>query len=66
MKIAQTVDGKQVIAEVSAPPRAVCPACGGELTLRSRRTMNNGGRTYFWRHRSNLNRHCSARNRPIN
>ncbi len=66
MKVANTVDGKKIIAADSAPPKAICPACGGVLTLRSRQTMNNGGRTFFWRHRSNLNRHCSARNRPIN
>ena len=66
MKIAQTVDGKQVVAADSAPPKAVCPTCGGELTLRSRRTMNNGKRTYFWRHGSNHNRHCGSRNGPIN
>lgn len=27
--------------------------------------MNNGARTFFWRHRSNTNRYCSGRNRPI-
>jgi len=66
MKDAQTVEGKRVTATDQAPPKAICPICGGELTLRSRSTMNNGKRSYFWRHRSNLNRHCSARNRPIN
>jgi hypothetical protein len=66
MKVAQTVDGKKVVASASAPKEAVCPCCGGRLTLRSRRTMNNGQRTYFWRHRSNHNTNCSARNRPIN
>jgi hypothetical protein len=65
MKVAQTVEGKQIIANPAAPPQAICPTCGGMLTLRSRRTMNNGQKTYFWRHRSNLNRYCSARNRPI-
>jgi hypothetical protein len=33
--------------------------------LRSRRTMNNGQKTYYWRHRSNRDTHCSARNHPI-
>lgn len=65
MKVAQTVDGKQITAAATAPPKAICPVCGGELTLRSRSTMNNGKRTFFWRHRSNDNRYCSARNRPI-
>lgn len=66
MKVAQTTDGKQITADAQAPPKAICPVCGGPLTLRSRRIMNNGGRIYFWRHRSNHNRHCGARNRPIN
>jgi len=66
MRIAQTDDGKKIIANPTAPPRAICPACGGVLTLRSRSTMNNGRRTYFWRHRGNHNPDCSARNRPIN
>ncbi len=65
MKVAQTIDGKQIVAAASAPTEAVCPMCGGKLTLRSRSTMNNGKRSYFWRHRSNHNRHCSARKRPI-
>ncbi len=65
MKFAQTPDGKRIEATPSAPKTAVCPYCGGELTLRSRRTMNNGEVTYYWRHRSNRNRSCSARKRPI-
>ena len=65
MKIAQTVDGNSVEATASAPKEAICPYCHGKLSLRSRRTMNNGHRTYFWRHRSNKNRHCTARNRPF-
>lgn len=66
MKVAQTIEGEQIRATAEAPAKAICPVCGGPLTLRSRRKMNNGGRTYFWRHRSNRNRHCSARNRPVN
>mgnify|MGYP003572991882 CR=1 FL=1 len=66
MKIAQTIDGKQISANAEAPAKAICPICGGPLTLRSRSTMNNGSRTYFWRHRSNHNPNCGARNRPIN
>jgi len=64
MKVAQTRDGKQIVAAPTAPDKAVCPACGGTLILRSRRTMGNGNKTYYWRHRSNRNRNCSARNRP--
>ena len=65
MKVAQTVEGKEITANPSAPSKAVCPICGGTLTLRSRKTMNNGGKTFFWRHQGNHNPHCSARNRPI-
>ncbi len=66
MKTAQTVDGKQIKASVAAPKEAICPFCGGELTLRSRRTMNNGKVSYFWRHQNNTNPDCSARRRPVN
>ena len=65
MKVALTHEGIEVVAQPSAPEKAICPNCGGELLLRSRRQMNNGGCTYFWRHKSNHNRHCSARNCPI-
>jgi predicted RNA-binding Zn-ribbon protein involved in translation (DUF1610 family) len=65
MKVACTTSGEQIIANPAAPHQAVCPVCGGALTLRSRKTMNNGQKTYFWRHRSNRNTHCSARNRPM-
>ena len=65
MKVACTTSGEQIIANPSAPPEAVCPVCGGTLILRSRKTMDNGRKTYFWRHLSNRNTHCSARNRPI-
>lgn len=65
MKIAITREGHTIEATPAAPPSALCPSCGGKLTLRSRRKMGNGGATYFWRHSSNLNRYCSARTRPI-
>jgi hypothetical protein len=65
MKTAQTQDGKLLVADASAPRQAICPCCGGPLTLRSRQTMDKKTRTYFWRHRSNRNSDCSARNRPI-
>jgi hypothetical protein len=66
MKVACTTNGEQIIANPTAPRQAFCPVCGGTLTLRSRRTMNNGQKTYYWRHRSNRNTQCSARNRPMN
>lgn len=65
MKTAITRDGLTIEATPTAPRRAICPDCGGDLTLRSRRTMGNRDVTYFWRHSSNLNRYCSARTRPI-
>jgi len=66
MKVACTTNGEQVIANPTAPLQAVCPVCGGTLNLRSRQTMNNGQKTYYWRHRGNRDTHCSARNRPLN
>ncbi|MCA9966845.1 MAG: hypothetical protein KC423_21500 [Anaerolineales bacterium] len=65
MKTAQTSEGKPLIAASTAPKQAICPHCGGTVTLRNRKTMNNGERIYFWRHKSNLNRNCSGRTRPI-
>jgi hypothetical protein len=65
MKVAQTPAGKPLIADTNAPKQAICPHCGGPVTLRTRKTMNNGDQSYFWRHKSNQNRNCSGRNRPI-
>lgn len=64
MKVAQIPTGEQIIAEAAAPLKAICPHCGGVVILRSRRPMNNGKVTYYWRHSSNSNRDCVARNRP--
>ena len=65
MKVACTSNGEQITASPKAPRQAICPVCGGTLNLRSRKTMNNGQKTYFWRHLSNRNTQCSARTRPI-
>jgi hypothetical protein len=65
MKIAHTHNGEQVEADAMAPAQAVCPVCKGVLILRSRKTMDNGKRVYYWRHRGNNNPHCSARHHPI-
>jgi hypothetical protein len=65
MKFAISETGKKIEATPFAPKIATCHCCGGELTLRSRKTMNNGEKTYYWRHHSNKNRNCSARNRPV-
>jgi hypothetical protein len=64
MKTAQTTDGQLVEAAPGAPRQAICPQCGGVLTLRSRRTMDNGHKTFFWRHPSNSHRDCRARHHP--
>lgn len=65
MKIAQTKEGQSVIATATAPLEAVCPHCGGVLVLRYRRTMGNEKLIYYWRHESNRNVQCRARQRPI-
>ena len=65
MQLAHTIEGKKITANADAPKEAICPHCGGKLTLRSRKAMINGKATYFWRHHSNQNRHCSARHRPV-
>jgi hypothetical protein len=65
MKTAKTPTGQIIEASPDAPKVAICPYCGGKLTLRSRRPMNNGKVTYFWRHRGNKNVNCTARKRPV-
>ncbi len=42
MKIANSNTGQPVLASASSPKQAICPDCGGILTLRSRRPMKNG------------------------
>jgi hypothetical protein len=65
VKTAKTKDGKAITASKAAPDEAICPYCGGMVTLRSRRTMNGGAKSYYWRHRNNQNRNCSGRSRVI-
>ncbi len=65
MKTAQDQQGNLIQATEHAVKTAVCPYCGGVLTLRSRRAMNNGQVAYFWRHASNQNRNCRARQNPV-
>lgn len=64
MRFAHTPNGQPIAAGPTAPIQAVCPRCGGVLTLRYRHGMDRTTLTYFWRHASNDNRHCSARNGP--
>jgi len=65
MKVAVTTGGERLEASVMAPKQAICPYCGGRVTLRGRRVMGNEKRTYFWRHQGNKNRDCGARQRPV-
>ena len=65
MKVARMPDSKQPItAAKTAPAQAVCPHCGGAVTLRQRKRMNSGDCTYFWRHQDNRDRACSSRSHP--
>ena len=61
MKTAHHPDTHQPIAAAAdAPTQAICPHCGGQVTLRCRHRMN-GTAVYFWRHLDNHNRECSSR-----
>ena len=61
MKTAHHPDTHQPIAAAAdAPPQAICPHCGGQVTLRRRQRMD-GTAVYFWRHLDNHNRECSSR-----
>ena len=61
MKTAQLPDGERIEAGDEAPPQAICPFCGGTVTLRRRKLMNNQGFIFFWRHLDNENPQCQAR-----
>ncbi len=65
MKTAQKINGQPVLASASAPHQAICPYCGGQVVLRQRQLMNQGGVVYYWRHRENHNLRCSGRTRPV-
>lgn len=53
MKTARTYQGQLVTASLLAPKQAICPICGGAVTLRSRELMAKGGTIYYWRHQDN-------------
>jgi hypothetical protein len=61
MKTAQLPDGEKIEAGEEAPPKAICPFCGGTVTLRRRKLMNNQGFSFFWRHLDNENLQCQTR-----
>ena len=50
MKTAVSSSGKPLVAAYGAPTNAICPKCGGLVTLRVRRLMANSGDSYYWRH----------------
>jgi len=50
MKTAVSSCGTPLVAAIGAPTHAVCPKCGGLVTLRVRRLMANSGNSYYWRH----------------
>ncbi|MBK8989943.1 MAG: hypothetical protein IPM39_28430 [Chloroflexi bacterium] len=48
-----------ITAVADALPQAICPHCGGAVTLRSRQRMN-GTAVYFWRTSTTRARHAAA------
>ena len=65
MKDALNEDDRLVEAGPDAPKVATCPACGGVVDLRSRRTGRNPEReTWFYRHRRGEGPNCPRRSRP--
>jgi hypothetical protein len=63
MKSAQASDGQPLPAGKNAPPTAICPHCGGVVSLRRRKLMNSADFAYYWRHAANANRDCTGRSR---
>jgi hypothetical protein len=54
----------RVEAGPEAPEAATCPACGGTVDLRSRRTgKRSADRTWFYRHRRGEGPRCPRRSR---
>jgi uncharacterized protein with PIN domain len=52
-----------VSASPDAPEEAVCPACGGAVRKRKRRTMG-AQVTYFYRHERGTGKECPLRYHP--
>lgn len=63
MKNAMTPDGEPVVADSHAPASALCPDCGGEVYLRSRKKMGSRSRTYFWQHERGTGNSCGPKRR---
>jgi hypothetical protein len=62
MKYAINDSAEIILAEASAPKKALCPSCKGVVILRMRRRSSKPGDvTYFWRHEDHTNPWCLAR-----
>lgn len=62
MKNAMNQAGETITAQAGAPDKAICPYCEEAVILRTRRrSVQEGGVTYFWRHENHTNRSCPAR-----
>jgi len=62
MKIALDETGLKIQAEAGRPKVAICPFCGGQVTLRRRRSgYRSGVICYFWRRLDQANRNCPGR-----
>lgn len=57
MRVAETGEGKPVVASSEAPETAVCPRCKNVVILISRKTMDNG-ETWYWRHQTSQGYEC--------
>lgn len=65
MKMAVSKNREEIVmADCNAPKVALCPQCGGEVILRSRRLMVSKELVYFWRHTNNDNLGCEGRRSP--
>ncbi len=63
MKTAVSSNGKSLVAAPEAPAYAMCPNCGGLVTLRVRKLMANSGNSYYWRHQDD--NHPCERQKPF-
>jgi hypothetical protein len=57
------LNGRAVQAGPDSPEIAQCPACGGEVRKRKRKSGRDGF-TYFYRHRAGVGNDCPLRYRP--
>jgi hypothetical protein len=56
------VDKKRITAGPNSPEVATCPACGGEVHIRKRRTMDKT-LTWYYRHKNGSEKWCPKRYR---